>query len=163
MWVAIYNFFKGRKIFGTGNFVNVSGLIFPTEELIFDMHDYLIEIFANTKDDIHKGVRDTATLQHCLFTIKHRLTNKGRKKYRIIKRASYIFNYLANGHCFVDGNKRTAYVITMLFLIINNLDLHFDKTNYDSNYEFIMKISQRQTDDPENIIEIIEWLKKMTK
>lgn len=37
--------------------------------------------------------------------------------------ASYGFGLL-NNHPFVDGNKRTGYVVTRLFLVLNGADLH---------------------------------------
>jgi death on curing protein len=36
---------------------------------------------------------------------------------------------IARNHPFVDGNKRTAWVIARLFLMANGVDIHFDKTD----------------------------------
>ena len=36
---------------------------------------------------------------------------------------------IARNHPFVDGNKRTAWVIARLFLMANGVQLQFDKTN----------------------------------
>jgi death on curing protein len=36
---------------------------------------------------------------------------------------------IARNHPFVDGNKRTAWVIARLFLMANGIELNFDKTD----------------------------------
>ncbi len=36
---------------------------------------------------------------------------------------------IARNHPFVDGNKRTAWVIARLFLTANGVELHFDKAD----------------------------------
>jgi death on curing protein len=42
--------------------------------------------------------------------------------------ASYAFG-VARNHPFVDGNKRTAWVLSRLFLAINSYELSFEKVN----------------------------------
>jgi death-on-curing protein len=39
--------------------------------------------------------------------------------------ASYAFG-LARNHCFVDGNKRIAWLSARLFLAVNNVAIHFE-------------------------------------
>jgi death-on-curing protein len=36
---------------------------------------------------------------------------------------------IAHNHPFVDGNKRSAWIIARLFLVANGLELHFDKAD----------------------------------
>ena len=42
--------------------------------------------------------------------------------------AAYAFG-IARNHPFVDGNKRTAWVAARLFLMVNAVELQFDKAN----------------------------------
>lgn len=42
--------------------------------------------------------------------------------------AAYAFG-IAHNHAFVDGNKRTAWVMSRLFLVANGIELRFDKAD----------------------------------
>jgi death on curing protein len=44
----------------------------------------------------------------------------------IVEKAAACHFFLASGHCFVDGNKRTSYLATFTFLDINGYDLIAD-------------------------------------
>ncbi|MBK6708114.1 MAG: type II toxin-antitoxin system death-on-curing family toxin [Sphingomonadales bacterium] len=70
------------------------------------------------------GVRDTALLESALARPLNRW-NYGDDDVANLA-AAYAFG-VARNHPFVDGNKRTAWVLARLFLAVNRIDLHFDK------------------------------------
>jgi death-on-curing protein len=55
--------------------------------------------------------------------------------------AAYLF-HVSQGHAFLDGNKRTAYVAAVLFLRINGILVPFSETLY----ELAMEVAQGRTD-----------------
>src|SRR5262249_29168572 len=44
----------------------------------------------------------------------------------VIEEAASLFESLAQNHLFVDGNKRTAFIATAVFLTLNGLEMTFD-------------------------------------
>jgi death on curing protein len=72
------------------------------------------------------GVRDMALLDSALARPINRW-NYGDDNPADLA-ASYAFG-VARNHPFIDGNKRTAWVLARLFLAINDQKLSFDKVN----------------------------------
>ncbi|MFD0051452.1 type II toxin-antitoxin system death-on-curing family toxin [Actinomycetes bacterium NPDC127524] len=68
------------------------------------------------------------------------------------KAAVYLY-YLASGHGFIDGNKRTAYLAVFTFLDLNGYDLIVSD---DEVYRFIMLIADNETRPP--FIEAVHWV-----
>ncbi|MBW0177101.1 MAG: type II toxin-antitoxin system death-on-curing family toxin [Sediminibacterium sp.] len=56
-------------------------------------------------------------------------------------------------HPFLDGNKRTGYVLMRLFLMAHNFDIHASQTE---KYDFVVSIATGQL----NFKDIVEWLNK---
>jgi len=84
------------------------------------MTDYLtvIEALAIHDDQIKRyggaaGVRDFGLLEAALF--------RARTGYYadLIEEASALWESLSQNHPFIDGNKRTAFAVTYIFLVIN--------------------------------------------
>lgn len=69
------------------------------------------------------GIRDAGALQSALARPEN-LVAYGAPDAAALA-ASYAFG-IARNHCFVDGNKRTAWVIARLFLADNGLNLAFE-------------------------------------
>lgn len=67
------------------------------------------------------GLRDMGLLESGLARAKQRASYDRRADVYDLA-AEYAFG-IARDHPFVDGNKRTAYVITRLFLRLNNCDM----------------------------------------
>jgi death on curing protein len=65
--------------------------------------------------------------------------------------ASYAFG-IAKNHAFVDGNKRTSFVVTRTFLVLNGYDLVADELNK-------LKVWVRLGDGSMNENECAEWLR----
>ena len=58
--------------------------------------------------------------------------------------ASYAFG-IAKNHAFIDGNKRTAYVVCRTFLILNGYDLTADKVE---RYTAFLALAAGDWDEP---------------
>jgi death on curing protein len=67
------------------------------------------------------GVRDRGAIESALQRPKNLLLYGKPDIFDLA--AAYGFG-LARNHGFIDGNKRTAYVVTRLFLVLNDQDIH---------------------------------------
>ena len=84
-----------------------------TFEYVLEIHDQLIEEYGGRKGILHEGL-----LRSALEMPKARFN--GRDLHRTIfdKIAAYLFHIIKN-HPFVDGNKRTASMVAMVFFASN--------------------------------------------
>lgn len=97
------------------------------------IHEILIEKFGGAK-----GIRDRGTLESAI----HRpyQTFDGKELYpNPIDKASAIFESIISNHPFIDGNKRTAYVLMRLILKEGNLTISLGQ---DEKYDFVMDAAQ---------------------
>ncbi len=69
-----------------------------------------------------EGVRDQSLLDSALAKPKNLLAYSDQKVDIAALAAAYAFG-IARNHPFVDGNKRTAFVVCRTFLILNGYDL----------------------------------------
>jgi death-on-curing protein len=69
-----------------------------------------------------EGVRDSGLLESALARPKNLFAYSEGEPDLAALAASYAFG-LAQNHPFVDGNKRTAYVVCRTFLLINGKDI----------------------------------------
>ena len=67
------------------------------------------------------GIRDLGAIESALGRPQNLLLYGNPDLFDLA--AAYGFG-LARNHGFIDGNKRTAYVVTRLFLILNDQDIH---------------------------------------
>lgn len=72
------------------------------------------------------GVRDAGGLDSALARPRNRW--EYGEDDRAVLAAAYAFG-IARNHPFVDGNKRTAWVVANLFLALNGIDLTFDEAD----------------------------------
>ncbi len=100
------------------------------------------------------GVRDIGLLQSALSRPVNRLAYNPKAKVEELA-ASYCFGII-NNHPFVDGNKRTGYVVMNLFLELNGFLLSAAKI---SKYEVIMKVASGKMSE----VKLAEWLKSNIK
>jgi death-on-curing protein len=70
------------------------------------------------------GLRDAGALESALARPINRW-NYGEDD-RVVLAAAYAFG-IARNHPFVDGNKRTAWIMARLFLLANAVEISFDK------------------------------------
>ena len=112
-----------------------------------EIHKTLIEKYGGAL-----GIRDFAGLDSALARPFHTFGNEELHPDPIHKAASLIESILIN-HPFVDGNKRTGYVLMRIFLLSNGLDI---RATQEEKYNLVIHIATGQT----KFEEIIEWLKQ---
>jgi death on curing protein len=95
------------------------------------------------------GVRDAGLLDSALARPVNRWTYGDDDPANMA--AAYAFG-LARNHPFVDGNKRTAWVLARLYLAINNHELHFEKE--DATQTMIALASGELTEE-----EMADWFR----
>ena len=114
---------------------------------VLKIHDVLIEKFGGSK-----GIRDINSLDSAInrpfatFDKKYLYPTPADKAAAIIE--SIIIN-----HPFIDGNKRTGYVLMRLILIRYGKDI---KASQDDKYKFVIGISKGEIRLPQ----IKEWIKQ---
>jgi death on curing protein len=97
------------------------------------IHDILIERFGGAK-----GIRDKGILESAIG--RPFQTFDGKDLYpNPVDKAAAIFESIVSNHPFVDGNKRTAYVLMRLILKRNQLDIDVDQ---DVKYDFVIKAAK---------------------
>ena len=118
----------------------------PIKE-VEQIHKLLIDTFGGSH-----GIRDLSALESALARPFQTFDNKELYSTPIDKAASLIESIL-NNHPFIDGNKRTGYVVARLFLLQNEVDI---KANQQDKFEFVMNIASGKM----RFEEIISWLEK---
>lgn len=96
------------------------------------IHKQLIDTFGGSH-----GIRDFAALDSALSRPFQTFDNQELHVTPVEKAASLIESILIN-HPFVDGNKRTGYVLMRLFLLNNGLDIN---ASQEEKYSFVIGIA----------------------
>ena len=110
------------------------------------IHDVLIERFGGAK-----GIRDKAGLESAIN--RPHQTFDGKELYpEPIDKAAAIFESIISNHPFMDGNKRTAYVLMRLILKEASLDI---ETTEDDKFDFVILCAQ----GAKTFDEIRTWIK----
>ena len=114
-------------------------------EQVERVHEILIDKFGG-----RKGLRDKGLLES---SIKRPFQTFDKKELypEPVDKAAAILESIISNHPFVDGNKRTAYVMARLFLRANNLDI---KATQDEKYEFVISAARGEI----RFDQIKEWL-----
>ena len=114
-----------------------------------EIHKLVIEMFGGSH-----GIRDYNALDSALARPFQTFDNKDLYSGTIQKAASLIESILIN-HPFIDGNKRTGYVLLRLFLIQNGIDI---RANQEEKYEFVIGIASGKI----KYEGILDWLQQHT-
>lgn len=110
-----------------------------------ELHDKLISDFGGSS-----GIRDKGSLESALA--RPFQTFDGNELYpTALQKAASILESILINHPFVDGNKRTGYVLMRLFLLQNNLDLYATE---DEKYSLVSGVAAGDID----FEEILHWL-----
>ena len=104
-----------------------------SQKEVESIHEILIDKFGGTK-----GIRDRGALESAINRPYQTFDQKELYPDPIGKAAA-IFESLISNHPFIDGNKRTAFVLMRLTLLENNLDLHADQNQ---RYDFVLKAAK---------------------
>lgn len=97
------------------------------------------------------GVRDAGLLDSALNKPKHLWTYGDPTPDLAALAASYAFG-IAHNHPFVDGNKRTAFVVCRLFLKLNGVDL---TASQPEKYDTFLKLASGALTENQ----LAEWIR----
>jgi death-on-curing protein len=114
-------------------------------EDVLNIHEFLINKFGGTH-----GIRDESLLQSALSRPFQTFDQVDLYKSHVEKAAALIESVVTN-HPFIDGNKRTGYVLMRLYLMENNLDISADQKE---KYEFVISIASGNR----SYDQIAEWI-----
>ena len=110
-----------------------------------NIHNILIERFGGTG-----GIRDSGGLESAIN--RPFQTFDQRELYPTpVEKASAIFESLISNHPFIDGNKRTAYVLMRLILFEYGLDIKADENK---KYDFVIAAAKGEI----KFDQIKEWI-----
>ncbi len=110
-------------------------------ETVIEIHDDIIEDFGGVR-----GVRDLATIENLIY---YRLDRKST----IFNKASIALHSICTEHPFVDGNKRTAFVIADNLLKEGGYCI---QTSNDEVVEFMLEVAQYT----HTIASVEKWIKE---
>jgi death on curing protein len=119
------------------------------ERDVLALHDRLLAL-----DGGAAGVRDRGLLQSALAR-PHQLHAYGNNPDAIDMAASYIAGIVRN-HPFIDGNKRTGFLVGVLFLELNGF--HFTATE-ESAAQAVLNLAAGTLDEPA----LASWLRSNVK
>ena len=85
-----------------------------------------------------EGIRDANLLESALWRPKHLFSYFGDEVSLTQLAAAYAFG-IARNHPFIDGNKRTAFVVCLLFLRLNGFELI---ATQDEKYETFLALAE---------------------
>lgn len=109
------------------------------------VHNILIDNFGGAK-----GIRDQGSLLSALA--RPFQTFEGKDLYEaVIWKAAALIESILQNHPFVDGNKRTGYVLMRLLLLENGYDI---EASQDEKYKFVISIASGEI----QIEGIVNWL-----
>lgn len=115
-----------------------------------EIHKLVIEMFGGSH-----GIRDGNGLDSALARPFQTFDNKDLYSDTLQKAAALIESILIN-HPFIDGNKRTGYVLLRFFLIQNHIDIN---ATLEEKYEFVIGIASGNI----KYEEICKWLYRHTQ
>ncbi|MFN3444560.1 MAG: type II toxin-antitoxin system death-on-curing family toxin [Bacteroidia bacterium] len=100
---------------------------------VLSIHNLLIDKFGGSK-----GIRDQGSLESAIHRPFATFDNQDLYPAASDKAAAILESILIN-HPFVDGNKRTAYVLMRLILINDGYDI---ATSQDEKYQMVISASK---------------------
>jgi len=119
----------------------------------FDMaiqtHEILIQNFGGSS-----GVRDIGLLKSA---IERPFSGFGNEEFypTVEEKSAALIESILTNHPFIDGNKRTGYVLMRLLLRQNKKDLKADQSE---KYQFVIQIASGDIRFPE----ILDWIRVHT-
>jgi death-on-curing protein len=118
-------------------------------EDVLKIHEFLINKFGGSQ-----GIRDLNLLKSAISRPYQTFDQKDLYKNPIEKAAAIIESIIRN-HPFIDGNKRTGYVLMRLVLMDHGLDISH---NHKDKYDFVISIASGNL----NYDQIKKWIKDHT-
>lgn len=97
--------------------------IFLTKEEIVSAHYFMMK---RMNDAEQAGVKDHGLLESAVH--RPRQSVFGEDAYpSLFDKAAALLEFIIKNHCFHNGNKRTAYLVTKSFLLLNGYHLQMER------------------------------------
>jgi death-on-curing protein len=110
-------------------------IIFLTKEEVISAHYFMMR---KMNDADQSGVKDHGLLESAVHRPQQSIF--GEDAYPdLFEKAAALLESLVKNHCFHNGNKRTAYLVTKSFLMINGKHLRMER---EYAVEFIVDIAK---------------------
>ena len=103
----------------------------------------------------HAGIKDQGLLESAVHRPRQSAFGEGAYP-TFFEKVAALFESIARNHCFHNGNKRTAFATTDLFLKKNGYKL---RKNDCENEDFTVFVAQRKV----TLSAIVDWLKDNTE
>jgi death on curing protein len=114
---------------------------------VLETHEVLIHRYGGAQ-----GVRDMNLLHSALF--RPYATFDGVDLYATpVEKAAAILESIITDHPFIDGNKRTGYILMRSILILNDMDIFASQAD---KYKFVIEV----TEGKHSIDSIKEWIEQ---
>lgn len=126
------------------------GIVIKMEEMIIKIHDTIIKLSGG-----ELGVREEGGIYNSVYKLLGHQYKNQRSPTSI---GAFVLNEFAKRHYFVDGNKRTAYAIAKVFMLINKCHL---KIQYKEATTFILEVAKYESKI--TFEEIKKWLDENCK
>lgn len=128
----------------------MNGTIFLTLEQVLVIHEDQIERYGGSI-----GIRDLALLESAIF--RPQSSFSGQDLYEtIFDKATALVHSLLLNHAFIDGNKRTSTVSTIVFLKLNGWNLVVSQNEL---VQFAKDVEEKKL----SLEQISFWLEKNSK
>ena len=114
-------------------------------EDVLNIHEFLINKFGGSQ-----GVRDLNLLKSAISRPYQTFDQENLYK-TPIKKAAAIIESIIKNHPFIDGNKRTGYVLMRLILLDQGLDISASRND---KYNFVISIAASDF----SYDQITEWI-----
>lgn len=109
--------------------------IFLTKEEVISAHYFMMR---KMNDADQAGVKDHGLLESAVYRPQQSVF--GEEAYpHLFDKAAALLESLVKNHCFHNGNKRTAYLVTKSFLMMNGKHLRMER---EYAVEFIVDIAK---------------------
>jgi death-on-curing protein len=120
---------------------------FVTIEEVIMIHDDQIKSFGGSL-----GIRDYGLLESAVFQPQASFNGQLLHPDIYSQSASYLYHLTMN-HPFIDGNKRTAFAVTDVFIRINQYSLNINDIEA---YDMMIKVATKVLNKQELILYLLE-------
>lgn len=119
-----------------------------SKDQVILIHDRIIESFSKEKGEMNIGNLEA--------TLERVEGYKGKDKEVLFWKATILLERIVLGHPFIDGNKRTAFESTKVFLQVNGYILEVEENEV---IDFLVAIAKSK----KNRFSIKKWLESHSK
>ena len=121
-----------------------------TVDEVLVLHNLSINFFGGSP-----GIRDMNLLESAVGRPFQTFDNS-EVYFSVFEKAAALFESIAKNHPFIDGNKRTGFLASLIFLKRNNIKLN---SSEEEAYKFVMKVASSEITFQEMVI----WFQKHSK